>query len=408
MVTARLPTLMAVANGFIMRSSKWTLILVSVVLGCSSTTVTGSRSDGAGGNSPAGGNITAGGNQVTSSSGAPSLGGTTTAGTTSSQAGAIASGGIPTGGIAAVAGISSGGVTANAGSQAVVVGGAVATGGVTPGGGQSIATGGVSVAGGQSIATGGVSTGGVSNTSGGGAATGGVALGGSVTGGGIAGTATTAGAPSSSVAIAAGPWGDAATNAATVTVSVPALDADTYLLVALVANATEGTSAVSTSNVYLGSLGLTHLAGGNIAGTAFCSEFWGVRILQSRSADTLQATVSSPANIGMLAWSLAGTNPTNPVGTVLPQAQATVSLYQENFPSKRAGSMLFGAFFDGSYATGVNGYLPITASDSSIVAQTFAGYYAYSKSAAPSGTQSIGAILPDTWTIYHAALEVVP
>lgn len=332
-----------------MHSAKWAVIGLSIsIANCTTTTLVSDNS--------VGGTSSSGGFSAVGSG--PSSGG-------SGQKSTPASGGA----------LSAGGGTLSSG------GGALNTGGTTSGG--------------ASIATAGANT--LGGTSAGGASSGGTSAKG--TGGSTV---------SASVSVASGPWGSTATDESVGTVSIPRTEPNTYLLVAAVANSTQDVSTVTITDVSMGSFKLTHLAGGTIAGTAFCSDFWGARVTQALPAGELSVSVSTPANVGILVWSLAGVNPSNAVGEVLNQGQATVSTYQENFPNKTSGSMLFGAFFDGSYATGDSGFLPIAALEGSVVEQTRAGYYAFSKSSATSGPQSIGANLPEEWSIYRSAIEILP
>jgi hypothetical protein len=210
------------------------------------------------------------------------------------------------------------------------------------------------------------------------------------------------------VGIAAGPWGSTTTGTTSVTVNVGSIDAPAYVLVAAVSNARDGSPRTSVTSVDYGGLTFERLVGGNIAGTPFSAEFWGGRSTTVQLAKSLVVATSASGNTGVYVWALSGVNASSAVGGTVEQGQSTGSHYQETFSNKRPGSMLFGAFFDTNYAEGPDGYWPIDAVAGSVVAQTFAVYYVWSAQSSSAGLQTIGAILPETWTIEHSAVEIVP
>jgi hypothetical protein len=207
----------------------------------------------------------------------------------------------------------------------------------------------------------------------------------------------------------ADPWGSTTTGQPKTDVTVGALDSACYLLVAVVSNATDGATSMSAMSVSYRGLTFTRLVGGNISGTAFGAEFWGARSPTVQLPSTLTVTTSASGNTGVMVWALTNVNASNAVGQDISQRQFTGTTYQETFATKQFGSMLFGAFFDTNYAQdAVDGYLKIAANADSFVGQTYAGYYVWSASASSSGSQTISATLPESWTIEHAGIEIVP
>ena len=382
--------------------------IIGLQIGCSGSTNITTNVVGSSGASSSGGAATGG---LGASSGATggatpigttSTGGTATGGTTSTG---MTTGGASPIGSSSTGGAATGGVT-HIGTSST---GGAATGGASPIGASSTggaATGGASPIGASS--TGGAATGGASpigSSSTGGAATGGASpIGSSSTGGSAAG-GTSGGA---TVSVLGGPWGDTSTNEPQVTVSIDSIDSPSYILVAITGNATDGSESVAASTVSYRNLQFKRLVGGNIAGTAFSSEFWGARSSTVQLPNTMTVTMSAPSNAGVHVWALSGVNASTPVGSSIDQAQLASNLYQVTFSNKRYGSLLFGAFFDTLYAQDGNGYLPITAQAGSVVKQTYAAYSVWSVSALGSGSQTIGASLPSRWTIEHSAIEIVP
>ncbi len=183
------------------------------------------------------------------------------------------------------------------------------------------------------------------------------------------------------------------------------------MLVAAVANIRDSTDFRQVTNVTYGSLTFTRLVGGNVPGTGSCAEFWGARSTTAQLAKNLVVTTNAASDIGVHVWALSGVNASNAVGTVIEQAQRTSTQYIETFPNKRSGSLLFGAFFNTGYdqdKAGITGYLTISALTGSVSGQTYAGYYVWSEASSGSGAQTIGANLPGSWTMEHAAIEIVP
>jgi hypothetical protein len=355
----------------------------------------GSTLDGVAGNTAAIGASPAAGSAGAAFSSTGSAGSSTVGngGAQPSLAGATSSGAPPIGGSASI-----GGASAVAGATSTLIGIAAggAAGSVGAGGnaGTTAAAGTRAAAGGASAEAGSRATGGATA----------MAEGGSSATGGAVGTAGAGAA----VLVASGPWNATASGESIGSLPLPAIEATRFLLVAAVAHATQEVSVLNVTEVSKGSLQLTRLSGGPVAGTRFCSEFWGARLPQGLPSGTLSVKTDALANIGMAAWALTGVNASTPVGTVLEPSQVTLSTYQESFPNKISGSMLFGAFFDGDYASNNDGFLPIVPLESSLSAQSFAGYFVYSKTSSGSGLQTIGATLPGTWTIYHSAIEILP
>ena len=399
-------------------------LVIGLQIGCSGTTiVTNNVSDSTGGSPNASSSATAtggtnpigAGSSGIESGGASPMGGTGSGGTTSttgagtnatggaSLIASTTSGGAATGGASSIASMGTGGVVA--GGTAPIGTGGAATGGVSPTG--STSSGGTATGGASSTGTGGIVTGGTAPIGTGGAATGGVNPTGSTSSGGTAtgGASTSTGAV---VAVLAGPWGDTSTNQSQVKVSIDSIDSPSFILVAVTANATDSAVSVAASTVAYKNLVFTRFVGGNIAGTAFASEFWGTRSTTVQLPATMTVTLSGPSNAGVHVWALSGVNSASPVGSLIEQGQMASNLYQVTFPNKRYGSLLFGAFFDTDYAQDSSGYLPIVAQAGSVVKQTYAAYSVWSSSAFGSGSQSIGASLPGRWTVEHSAIEIVP
>jgi len=302
-------------------------------------------------------------------------------------------GNFGTGGVAGSGGVGSGGVPGTGGTGGTThavdagSGGILGSGGVTGTGGMP-ATGGVPGTGGTPA------TGGVPGT--GGAAPG--------TGGSTAPADAAADTAGASVALEqAVNWSNVASDSTTGTILVGPTLGPSYVLLAIAANATSGATGVHVTSVIGSGLSFSRLAGGNIAGSAFCAEFWGSYSPGTFVQQDVNVILSEKTNVGMYAWSLTGVNATSPVGQTSVPRQSIGSTYLETFSNTRRGSMLFGAFFDGGY-----NWPDIPADVGSVDFRTNVIYYVYSNSARSGGTQTIGATMPASWTIYRTALEIVP
>jgi len=355
------------------------------------STVKTSGQGGSGGTAGASANRSAGGSGGESAA----SGGTSNGGTSSVSS---AGGSLARGGSSSTGGTTSGGTSNSTTGGSNVAGGSAASGGTslkpiggaTSGGTTNSATGGASIVGGTTA------SGGTSSKSSGGASS-------------VGGTSAATSSAGNLVTLLADPWGSTTTGQPKTDVTVGALDSACYVLVAVVSNATDGAISMSATSVSYRGLAFTRLVGGSISGTAFGAEFWGARSPTVQLPSTLTVTTSAAGNTGVMVWALTNVNATNAVGQAISQRQFTGTTYQETFATKQFGSMLFGAFFDTNYAQdAVDGYLKIAANADSVVGQTYAGYYVWSASASSSGLQTISATLPESWTIEHVGIEIVP
>ncbi len=296
-------------------------------------------------------------------------------------------------------------------------GGTTATGGSTTG--ETNATGGLASSSATSLATGGRTTGGTATggtTTGGTTAVGGSSVGGTITTGGTTGDGSAdAGVDAllASVALEQNEtWSDVASDSATGSLQVGPTLGPSYVLLGIAAHATSGEPGVHVDSVSGAGLSFARLAGGNIAGSPYCVEFWGARSSTTFIQQPFIVTLSDASDVGMVAWSLSGVNATSPVGATSESRQSIGTTYLETFSNTQRGSMLFGALFDGGY-----NFSAITPDLGSLVVQTNVAYFLYSSSAREGGAQSIGATLvdqstdaapADKWTIYRAAVEIVP